>query len=99
MPTFTPLDDQVLIRRAPHQELSVGGLHLPDRDKARPLQGTVLAVGPGRPVVCLCCDRVPVGVRPGDQVLHARYCGEELIIDGEECLVLRERDILGVIGD
>jgi len=97
MPSFTPLDDQILIRRAPHLELSVGGLHLPDRDKARPMQGTVLAVGPGRAPKCACTERVPVAVQPGDQVLHARYCGEELVIDGEECLVLRESDILGVL--
>ncbi len=94
---LTLLDDQVLIKRAARTEQSTGGLHLPDRDKARPMQGTVLATGPGRAPRCGCVPRVPINVQPGQVVLHARYCGEELTIDGEECLVLREADILGVM--
>ena len=92
---FVPLDDRVLVRRAPAETKTAGGLHLPERDVPLPLQATVLAVGPGR--ILADGSRVPSGLQPGDVVLHARYAGDDVTIDGDPCLVLREADILGVL--
>lgn len=108
MPIFTPLDDQVLIRRDPPETITTGGLHLPERDVVRPLRGTVLAAGPGRwrsdvdpsryPKGSSAL-RVPLSVSPGEVVLYGRYAGTEVRFDGQDCLVLRESEILGVIGE
>lgn len=95
--TLKLLDDQVLIRRAPPETVSAGGVVLPDRDVPLPLRGTVLAVGPGRPPECACGCPAPMTVRVGDEVLHARYAGTDLEVDGAPCLVLREREIFGVL--
>jgi chaperonin GroES len=94
---LTLLDDQVLIRRAPAETVTTGGLVLPDRDVPIPLRGTVLAVGPGKAPTCPCGVRVPVAVQPGDEVLHARYAGTDVEVDGAPCLVVREADVLGVL--
>jgi chaperonin GroES len=91
------LDDQILIHRAPADELSQGGVHLPGRDQQRPLRGTVIAVGPGRPSRCSCGQPAPMPVVVGDLVLHQRYAGMELEVDGADCLVLRSADVLGVL--
>jgi chaperonin GroES len=95
--TIQPVDDQILIRRAPAETRTAAGLHLPERDVALPLRGTVLAVGPGRKATCGCHERVTPSVQPGDEVLHARYAGTDLVLDGQPCLVLREDEILGVL--
>lgn len=94
-PTFHPIDDQVLIRRSAADTITAGGVHVPERDAARPLQGVALAVGPGRR--CLDGRRIPCVVQAGDLVLHGRYVGTELQVDGIDCLVLRESEILGVL--
>lgn len=91
------LDDQILIRRTPPDEQTAGGVLVPERDRPVPLRGTVLAVGPGRQPRCGCGVAVPPTVQPGDEVLHARYAGTEIAVDGEPCLVLREADVLGVL--
>lgn len=95
--TLNLLDDMVLIRRDAAETKSAGGVHLPERDVVRPLRGTVLAVGPGRATTCSCVDRVPLIVKPGDVVLYGRYAGQDLRLDGDDCLVLREAEIFGVI--
>lgn len=86
--TLRLLDDQVLIRREAASNVSKGGVHLPERDAVRPLRGIVLALGP---------KAQDHGVVVGDAVLHARYVGEGVVLDGAECLVLRIADVLGVL--
>jgi chaperonin GroES len=94
MPTFRPLDDQVLVRIEPPEETR-GGLVVPDRAQERSLVGCVLAVGPGRAVPGGA--RLPVSVAVGDQVLVAKYAGDEVTLDGVACLVVRGDDLLGVL--
>ena len=94
MPTFHPLDDQVLVRRL-DPEATHGKLHVPDRARERSRSCRVLAVGPGRLVPG--GDRLPVQVKPGDEVVVGKYVGDEVTLDGVDCLVVREGDLLGVI--
>lgn len=91
---FTPLDDQVLVRRD-LGEATQGKLHVPDRAVERPLIGEVLAVGPGRRLPS--GERVPCSVEPGQRVVFKKYAGTDLRFDGAECMVLREADLLGVL--
>ena len=96
MATIQPLADRVLIKPKPQEERTKGGVFLPDTaTKERPMQGEVLRVGEGR------LDdngrRIPLSVKPGDQVIYAKYAGTEIKIDDEEYLILAEKDILGII--
>jgi chaperonin GroES len=95
MPTFEPLSDYLLIRRLDPVETSK--LHIPERAKERPLEGIVVAVGPGR----LDADyrRVPLQVQAGARVLFRKYGGTEIQFDGVLHLVCREIEILGIISD
>jgi chaperonin GroES len=92
---FRPLHDHVLVKRLEAAEEKVGGIIIPDTAKEKPQEGSVLAVGPGK----LQDDgaRRPVGVTVGNKILFGKYAGTEITIDGEELLVLRESDLLGVI--
>ncbi len=92
---FRPLHDNVLIRRVEAAEEQQGGIIIPDTAKEKPQEGEVLAVGPGR----LQDDgtRRPVAVAVGNKVLFSKYAGTEITIDGEELLVMRESDLLGVL--
>jgi chaperonin GroES len=85
----------VLVKRLEAAEEKVGGIIIPDTAKEKPQEGNVLAVGPGK----LQDDgtRRPVGVVVGNKILFGKYAGTEITIDGEELLVLRESDLLGVI--
>jgi chaperonin GroES len=74
-----------------------GGLYIPDTAKEKPQQGEIIAVGPGR-VDEKSGNRVPMEVKVGDRVLYAKYAGSEVTIDGEQRLILRESDVLAVIG-
>lgn len=94
MPVFRPLDDQVLVRRPPAEGV-LGRLHVPERAKERPLTGEVLAVGPGH--LERDGSRRPMQVEPGQTVLFSKYAGDEVNLDGADCLVLRETDLLGVL--
>ena len=93
------LDDQILIRRAPPETTSAGGLHIPDRDAVLPLWGEVLAVGPGKAPPCACGVLAPMAVSVGDTVLHQRYAGTDVVIDGQPCLVLRAVEVLGILDE
>jgi chaperonin GroES len=94
---FRPLHDRVVIRRIEEDERTKGGIIIPDTAKEKPQQGEVLAVGPGARDEN---GRVqPLGVKPGDRVLFGKWSGTEVVIDGEEVLIMRESDILGVLGD
>ena len=91
----TPLADRVVIKALEESETMRGGLYIPDTAKEKPQQGEVIAVGPGR------FDegkRVPMDVKVGDKVLYGKYSGTEVTIDGEQLLILRESDVLAVIG-
>jgi chaperonin GroES len=95
MGRFRPLHDRVLVRRIELQEKTSSGIIIPDTAREKPAEGEVLAVGPGTP------DNtgkiVPLDVRAGDQVLFGKWAGTEVIIDGEDRLILKESDIFGVI--
>ncbi|HFB98236.1 MAG TPA: co-chaperone GroES [Bryobacterales bacterium] len=93
--TFRPLHDRVLVRRIEEENKTPGGIIIPDTAKEKPQQGEVLAVGPG------ARDEtgklVPLDVKVGDKVLFGKWSGSEVTIDGEELLIMKESDILGII--
>jgi chaperonin GroES len=92
---FRPLHDRVVVRRIEEDMKTAGGIIIPDTAKEKPMQGEVIAVGPG------ARDEsgklVPVDVRKGDRVLFGKWSGTEVKIDGDELLIMKESDILGVI--
>jgi len=92
---FRPLHDNVLIKRLEAAEEKVGGIIIPDTAKEKPQEGNVLAVGPGK----MQDDgtRRAVAVAVGNKVLFGKYAGTEITVDGDDLLVLRESDLLGVI--
>ena len=90
-----PLQDHVIVKRAPEDEQTRGGLIIPDTAKEKPLTGTVIGVGNGK---VLKHGKVrPPAIRAGDRVVFVKYAGAEVTLDGEEHLMLREDDILGVL--
>ena len=90
-----PLADRVLILPAPAEEKTIGGIIIPDTAKEKPQKGKVIAVGTGR--VLENGQRVPLEVKEGDIVVFAKYGGTEIEIDGEEYVILSERDLLAVL--
>jgi len=90
-----PLYDRVLIKRIEEKEQIQGGIIIPDTAKEKPQQGEVLAVGQGKRLED--GTLVPLDVKVGDKVLFGKYSGNEVKIDGEECLIMREDEILGVL--
>jgi chaperonin GroES len=90
-----PLADRVVIKALEETEQMRGGLYIPDTAKEKPQQGEVIAVGPGK---YEDGKLVPMGVKKGDRVLYGKYSGTEVTIDGEQMLILRESDVLAVIG-
>jgi chaperonin GroES len=90
---FTPLHDRVLLRRVEAEEKTPGGVLIPDTAQEKPHQAEVLAVGPG--VVDELGKLRPLGVKVGDRVLLAKWVGTELLISGEDRLIVRESQILG----
>jgi len=91
-----PLADRILVKRLDAAEEKRGGIIIPDTAKEKPQQGEVIAVGPGK----LADDgkRVPLDVQKGAKVLLGKYAGTEVKIDGQEYIILREDDILGIVG-
>ena len=87
-----PMSDRVVVRPATEEEMTVGGIILPDTARQRPQKGEVVAVGPGR--VLNSGVRVAVEVAPGDTVIYSKYAGTELQVEDEELLVLGSNDIL-----
>ena len=90
-----PLHDQVLVKRIESDEKTAGGIIIPDTAKEKPQEGKVVAAGPGRR------DKdgnlIPLDVKAGDRVLFAKWAGTEFKLDGEERMIMKEDDILGVI--
>jgi len=90
-----PLADRVVIKALEESETMRGGLYIPDTAKEKPQQGEIIAVGPGK---YEDGKLVPMGVKVGDKVLYGKYSGTEVTIDGEQLLILRESDVLAVVG-
>ena len=90
-----PLGDRILIRRVEEVEKTRGGIIIPDSAKERPLEGKVIAVGTGKRLEDGTI--VKLDVKAGDRILFGKYSGTEIKIEGEEHLILREEDILGVL--
>jgi chaperonin GroES len=90
-----PLHDRVIVLRIPEEEMTKGGIIIPDTAKEKPQEGKVIAVGPGK--VLDSGIKVSMDVKVGDKVLFGKYSGTEIKIDGEEHLMMREDDILGVV--
>ncbi len=90
-----PLHDRVIVRRLEEEERTPGGIVIPDTAKEKPIQGEVIAVGRGK--LLENGEIRPLDVKPGDRVLFGKYAGTEVKIGGEELLVMREEDIMGVI--
>jgi chaperonin GroES len=91
-----PLADRVVVRASEREETTASGIVLPDTAKEKPQEGTVVAAGPGR--LSEKGERVKPEVKVGDVVLYARYAGTEVKIDGEELLILKESDVLAIVG-
>lgn len=96
MPNVKPLRDRVLVRRIEETEQKVGGIIVPDTAKEKPTQAEVVAVGSGR--VLENGQRVPLTLKAGDKVLLGKWSGTDVKIDGEEYLILKEDEILGILG-
>ena len=90
-----PLQDRVLIKRVPEEEKTKGGIIIPDTAKEKPVEGEVVAAGPGR--VQKDGSVRPLEVKKGDRILFGKYSGTDVKLDGQEHLILREDDILAVI--
>jgi chaperonin GroES len=90
-----PLQDRVLVKRIESEEKTKGGIIIPDTAKEKPIEGKVVAVGAGK--VGEDGKQRPLDIKAGDRILFGKYSGTEVKIDGEEHLILREEDILGVI--
>lgn len=92
-----PLNDRVLVKRLDEEEVTKGGIIIPDSAKEKPMRGEIIAVGPGK----LAEDgkRTPLTVAKGNKVLFNKYAGTEIKLEGVEHLMMREDDILGIIED
>ena len=92
-----PLADRVVIRALEESESMRGGLYIPDTAKEKPQQGEVVAAGPGK-FDEKGGQRIPMDVKVGDKVLYGKYSGTEVTIDGQPYLILRESDVLAIVG-
>jgi len=90
-----PLDDGVVIKQSEAKEKTAGGIFLPDTAKERPQMGKVVAVGPGK--ILDNGQRGKMSVKKNDEVIYAKYLGNEVEIDGEKHVILKESDILGIV--
>jgi chaperonin GroES len=94
---FRPLHDRVVVRRIDADEKTAGGIIIPDTAKEKPMEGEVVAVGPG------ARDEkgqlVALDLKAGDRILFGKWSGTEVKIDGEELLIMKESDVLGVVGE
>ena len=91
-----PLHDRIIVKRIEEGEQVVGGIIIPDSAKEKPQQGKVIAVGAGK--IDDKGKRMPLDVKDGDTILFGKYSGQEIKLDGEEFLIMREDEVLGVIG-
>ena len=96
MASIKPLQDRVLVKRLAAEEKTASGLYIPDSAKEKPQEGEVIAAGPGKALDN--GNRLELTVKAGDKVLFSKYAGTEVKIDGEELLIMKEDDILGIVG-
>ncbi len=94
MASIKPLSDRVLIRPVEAEEKTSSGIIIPDTAKEKPQRGTVVEAGPGR---VENGTKIDMSVSKGDEVLYGKYAGTEITLDGEEYLIMRESDILGIV--
>jgi chaperonin GroES len=92
---FRPLHDRVVVRRLTAEEKTSGGIIIPDTAKEKPMEGEVIAVGPGARNEQ--GQLVPLDVKAGDRILFGKWSGTEVKLDGEELLIMKESDIMGII--
>ncbi|MEA2082839.1 MAG: co-chaperone GroES [Thermodesulfobacteriota bacterium] len=90
-----PLNDRILVKRLEEEEKTKGGIIIPDSAKEKPAEGKIIAVGNGK--LNDKNERVPLEVKPGDRVLFSKYGGTDVKLDGEDYLIMREDDILGIV--
>ena len=90
-----PLADRLVVEPIEQEEVTAGGIILPETAKEKPQQGKVIAAGPGR--TDEDGERIPMEVKVGDKVLYAKYSGTEIKLDGKKVLILRESDILAIV--
>ena len=95
MKKFKPLQDRILVKRLEEKETKKGGIIIPDSVKEKPQEAEVVAVGPGK--VTRNGKLQPMSVKVGDKILFGKYSGNEVKLDGEEYLIMREEDVLGVL--
>lgn len=95
MTSIRPLHDRVIVQRTEQEEKTAGGIIIPDTAKEKPIQGEVIAVGPGTRDES--GKKIPMDVKVGDIVLFGKWAGTEVKLDGEDFLVLKESDIIGVV--
>jgi chaperonin GroES len=92
---FRPLHDRVVVRRVEQESKSAGGIIIPDTAKEKPMEGEIVAVGPGGRDES--GKLIPIDLKPGDRILFGKWSGTEVKIDGEELLIMKESDVMGVI--
>ncbi len=92
---FTPLHDRVLVRRLEGEEKTAGGLIIPDSAKEKPAEGEIISAGEGARKDS--GELIPMAVKAGDKVLFGKWSGTEVTIDGDELLIMKESDILGLL--
>ena len=92
---FRPLHDRVVVKRIEEEQKTKGGIIIPDTAKEKPMQGEILAVGQG--ARNQKGDLIPLGVQVGDRVLFGKWSGTEVKLDGDELLIMKESDIMGVL--
>jgi|SRR5262249_55252806 len=90
-----PVYDRIMVRRLEEGEQQIGSIIIPDTAKEKPLQGTVIVAGSGKTTDD--GKRVPLDVKAGDRILFGKYAGQEIMLDGEEYLIMKEDDVLGII--
>ena len=91
-----PLHDRILVKRIEEQEVKKGGIIIPDTAKEKPQEGKVVAVGTGK--VNDEGKKIPLDVKAGDRILFGKYSGSEVKVEDEEYLIMREEDVLGIVG-
>ncbi len=92
-----PLGDRVVVKPTPREEMTKSGIVLPDTAKEKPQEGSVLAIGPGRTLDD--GSREAMDVKVGDKVLYAKYAGTEFTVEGEDLLIVSQKDILAIVED
>lgn len=93
---LTPLEDRIIVKQAEPETQTASGLYIPEKNKEKPQQGEVLAVGPGRRDDK--GERIPMDVKVGDRILYSKYGGTEVNYEGEDYLIVSARDVLAILG-